>query len=194
MINENFTYLALLIGSIGGLSYLVATLQGKAKPNRVTWFLWALAPFIAFSAQIQEGVGISAFFTFIAGFFPLLIFLASFLNKKSEWKMTKFDLICGALSLMGIFFWYLTKSGDIAIWFSLFADGLAALPTIIKSYKDPESEDAKAYLLSAVAAGITLLTLRSYEFVYLGFPLYLFLLGTLLTIIIKFKIGKRVSL
>lgn len=57
MINENFVILGAIIGFIGGLSYLVSTIKGKTRPNRATWFLWALASLIAFSAEIKQGVG-----------------------------------------------------------------------------------------------------------------------------------------
>ncbi len=74
MINENFVILGVVIGFIGSLSYLLSTIKGKTKPNRVTWFLWAIAPLIAFAAEIKEGVGIQSLMTFSVGFGPLLIF------------------------------------------------------------------------------------------------------------------------
>lgn len=94
MLNENFVILGAVILAIGSLSYLIDTLKGKVKPNRVTFFLWALAPLIAFAAEIKQGVGIQSLMTFMVGFSPLLIFLASFVNKKAEWKLGSFDFIC----------------------------------------------------------------------------------------------------
>jgi len=45
---------------------------------------------IAFKAQIKEGVGIhQALLTFMVGFIPLIIFIASFINKKAYWKIGK---------------------------------------------------------------------------------------------------------
>src|SRR4051812_41209104 len=105
MINPNFVFIGVLLQFIGGYEYLIQTLKGTVKPNKVTWFLWALAPLIAFAAQLSKGVGVQSLMTFAAGFVPLLIFLASFVNKKSEWKITKFDWICGGASLLGIVFW-----------------------------------------------------------------------------------------
>lgn len=53
MLNENFVILGAVIFAIGSLSYLIDTLKGKVKPNRVTFFLWALAPLIAFAAEVK---------------------------------------------------------------------------------------------------------------------------------------------
>jgi len=193
VINENFVYLGLAIGSIGGIIYLIYTLQGKVRPNRVTWFLWGLAPLIAFAAEVKQGIGPIALFTFINGFFPLLIFIASFLNKKSYWEISRFDKICGVIALGGLILWQLTGVGNIAILFSIFADGMAALPTIIKSYRHPESENAFAYLTAAVGGIITLLTIKQWNFATYGFPIYIFIACSILTILIQFKIGKKLA-
>lgn len=193
MIDERFVFLAVTLNLYGGLNYLIDTIKGKVRPNKVTWFLWALAPFIAFVAEIKEGVGISSLMTFIIGFNPLLIFLASFINKKAEWKITKFDLVCGALSLVGLILWNLIRSGNIAILFVLIADGLAAIPTIIKSYKEPETENYRVYFWAGISGVITILTIKIWNFAHLAFPLYIVLISLILALLIKFKLGKKVS-
>ena len=98
MISENFIFIGTILILIGGGSYLIDTLAGKAKPNRVTWLLWALAPLIAFAAEIKQGVGLQSLLTFVVGFNPLLIFLASFVNKKSFWRIKPLDMTLLAAS------------------------------------------------------------------------------------------------
>lgn len=193
MINENFIILGAFIAFAGGLSYLISTIKGEAKPNRVTWFLWSLAPFVAFAAEIQEGVGIQSLMTFMVGFTPLLVFLASFFNKKSFWKLGKFDLICGVLSLIGLLFWYVTKNGNFAIFFGIFADALAAAPTLVKSYYFPETENYHVYLTAAINAAITLLAIDVWNFAHFGFPLYILVICVIFTLLIKFKVGKLIK-
>lgn len=193
MLDSNFVILGAIISFIGALSYLKDTLSGKAKPNRVTFFLWTLAPFIAFLAEIKQGVGIHALLTFMMGFNPLLILIASFISKKAEWKLTKFDLSCGALSLLGLFLWYVSKNPDVAILFAIIADGLAALPTIVKSYYYPETENYFAYLGGACFALITLLTITIWNFPHVGFPIYILVVNLILFFFIKFKIGKHLN-
>jgi hypothetical protein len=56
MLDSHFVILGAILNVIGGLSYLIDTIKGKAKPNRVTWFLWALAPLIAFTAELKQGL------------------------------------------------------------------------------------------------------------------------------------------
>lgn len=192
MINDNFVFLGVAIFAFGSIGYFLGTLKGKVKPNRVTWLIWALAPLIAFAAQVKEGVGIhQSLLTFTVGFIPLLILGASFINKKSYWKIGKLDIICGTLSLLGLLLWQITGTGLIAIFFAIIADGLAAFPTVIKSIKFPETENWILYFANAISAGITLLTIKIWNFETFAFPLYIFLLTLLLAALIKFKIGKR---
>ncbi len=191
VIPEYFIYFAVLANFIGGLAYLKDTLSGKAKPNRVTWLLWTIIPFIAVAAQIKEGVGLPTLMTFMVGFNPLLIFIASFFNKKSEWKLGKFDLICGGLSMIGVLLWILTKDANLAILFSIIADGLAALPTIRKSFSNPETESENVFIGGIIAGGITILALKSYNLAHLGFPLYILSVNTILVLLIRFRLGNK---
>lgn len=184
MLDPKFVLLGAVLNLIGSSSYVVATIKGKTKPNRVTWFLWALIPIIAFSAQLSEGVGLQALMTFMVGFGPALVFLASFVNRKSVWNLTSFDFVCGGLSVLGLVLWLVTKEGNLAIALSIAADGLAALPTVRKAYHAPETESAYVYLLAIISAFITLLTIDTWNFAYWGFPAYILIIcGILYTLI-----------
>src|SRR5258706_9034861 len=105
MLPENVIFIGIAINIIALLSYFLDTLKGRIKPNRVSFALWSLAPLIIFFAQIKQGVGTSALMTLSTGLLPLFILGASFVNKKAYWKLTRFDFICGALSLFGLFLW-----------------------------------------------------------------------------------------
>lgn len=132
--------------------------------------------------------------TFGVGFSPLLVFLASFVNKESVWKLRRFDFVCGALAIIGLFLWYVTRNGNFAIFFSILADGMAAIPTLVKSYSFPETENYHVYLTAAISAAITLLTIDIWDFAHFGFPVYILILCTIFVSLIKFKAGKFIRL
>jgi hypothetical protein len=190
MINQNFVILGAIIATIGGLSYLIDTVKGKVKPNRVSFLLWSLAPLIAFVAELRQGVGLQSLMTFEVGFLPLAIFIASFFNKNAKWKLTRFDLTCGVLSLIGLLLWYITSSGNVAIVFSMLADGLAALPTLVKSFNFPETESSWTYFSTTISAAITLLTVKVWDLANAGFPLYILVVTLLISLLVQFKMGK----
>ena len=169
MLPEYFIYLGLLANFTGGLVYLKDTLTGKAKPNRVTWLLWSIAPLVGFAAEVNKGVGLPSAMTFMIGFMPLLVFAGSFVNKKSRWKIGVFDLVCGGLSILGLILWLLSKDANIAIVFAILSDSLAALPTIRKAYLYPETESANAFWGGTIGGLLTLLTLTRFDLANLGF-------------------------
>lgn len=195
MIDEKFIILGVLVNFLGSLNYVVNTIKGQTKPNRVTWFLWALFPMIAFAAMLDKDVGITPLvMTFMSGLMPLMIFIGSFINKKAFWQITRFDLVCGGLSLVGLALWLVTQEGNVAIIFSIVADGLALLPTLVKSYKFPETESWSAFGGAATASFITLLTINTWTFAAVAFPAYIFIVCIILSALIKFKIGPKLNL
>jgi len=191
MLHSNFIIIGTLIGAVGSFAYLIDTVKGKVKPNRVSFLLWSIVPFIAFFAQIEQGVGLEALMTFSTGFLPFTVFIASFVNKKAEWKLTRLDLICGILSLLGLVLWMITKVGNVAIFFSIVADGLAAVPTIVKAYKYPDTEIAWPWIATVFGVILTLLTLSTFTFANCGFILYILVLNTLIYTLVQFRLGEK---
>ena len=193
MINQNFVYLGVLCSLLGSTSYIIDTIRGKTKPNRVTWLIIAIAPLIGFVAQLKQGVGIQALMTFIVGFNPLMIFLASFVNKKAYWKITALDIWCGVLALLGIVLWQFTKDPNTAILFAILADLLGIIPTVVQSYKFPETENWKVFLGGLFNSSITLLTIKIWDFAHYAFPIYIWFSCAVLFVLIRFGRGVDVS-
>lgn len=193
MLHSNFIIIGTLIGAVGSVAYLIDTVKGKVKPNRVSFLLWSIAPFIAFFAQIKQGVGLEALMTFSTGFLPFTVFIASFVNKEAEWKLTKFDLVCGLLSIIGLILWLITKVGNVAIFFSIVADGLAAIPTLVKAYKYPETEIAWPWIATVFGVVLTLLTLSSFTFANSGFIVYILIMNVLIFALVQFKLGEKLQ-
>jgi hypothetical protein len=193
MLHSNFIIIGALLGAVGSIAYLIDTVKGKVRPNRVSFLLWSVAPFIAFFAQIKQGVGLEALMTFSTGFMPLTVFIASFVNKQAEWKLTRFDLMCGILSIAGLVLWLVTKVGNVAIFFSIIAVGLAAVPTIVKAYKYPDTEMAWPWIATVFGVILTLLTLPSFTFANCGFILYILVVNTVIFSLVKFRLGEKLQ-
>jgi hypothetical protein len=194
MLPSYFAIIGTAIGGIGSLIYIIETLKGEIKPNRVSFIMWSIAPFIAFAAQIKQGVGMESLMTFSTGFFPLCIFLSSFVNKKAQWKLTRFDMTCGALSILGLILWLITQVGNVAIFFSILADGLAAVPTIVKAYRHPETEASWPWLATSIGVVVTLLTLSEFTFANSAFIIYIFIVTFIIFALVQFQIGKHLKL
>lgn len=183
LIPEYFAIVGAVISSLGGLYYLYATITGKAQPNRVTWLLWWLFPTIIFVAQRAQGVGDVSWLSFAAGFTPLLIVIASFLNRKAYWKSRPLDYGLMIMAIVGIIAWALTDDPNLAIIFALVADLLAGVPTFIKAFQHPETESWIAYAISAVGFALGILAIPAFTFESSAFAIYLFLMNAVLAIL-----------
>ncbi|MDE1768710.1 MAG: hypothetical protein KGH64_06445 [Candidatus Micrarchaeota archaeon] len=185
-----FGYLVFLgaLGSLAGaLAYIRSMMKGDAKPNRVTWLMWAVAPLIATAAELASNVGLAVIPVFISGFSPLLIFLASFRVKGAYWKLTRFDYACGIMSALAIVLWAVTDVPDVAILFSIASDGLAAVPTIKKSWTHPQTESVWVYVFGMFSSLSAFGVISSWTFSAYAFPVYM----AILNLFIIFEINYR---
>jgi len=173
MIAEKFAIVGALVNFSGTMYYVVAVLRRRARPNRVTWSLWALAPLIAFAAQLSEGVGAPAALTLAVGLGPAFVVLASFITRDAYWAIFPLDWVCGAFSVCALALWWFTGVGAIAVALSIVADAFAALPTIMKAWRWPETENAFAYSLGSLGGLITVLSVETFAFETAGFALYI---------------------
>ncbi|MGB4966746.1 MAG: hypothetical protein WBO35_00940 [Candidatus Saccharimonadales bacterium] len=194
MINENWAYVAAVINVAGTITYVVDMFRGRARPNRVTWGVLSIAPIIAFASMLSQGVSLAqSIVTFSVGFSPLIIFVASFLVKYPAWQIKRFDIGCGLLSIVGLLLWWLTGDGNVAIVFSILADGLAFLPTLVKSYFHPETESPWTFFASEIATVLGLFTITKWNFEHFGFQAYIFVSNLLAILLIYFKLGLVLS-
>ena len=177
--------LSAVLGLSGSFAYIRDMFRGKSKPNLVTWGLWAFAPLIATGAALSASADIWATVRiFMSGFGPLLIFLFAFIVPQSYWKLSKFDFACGGLSLIALFAWLGANSPVLAILLAAAADLLAALPTIIKAWKYPETETVYTYFIGLFTASIVIPAIPVWNIENSAFQIYLLIVNTSLFIIV----------
>ncbi|WP_405016204.1 hypothetical protein OHV05_03085 [Kitasatospora sp. NBC_00070] len=165
--------------------YAVRTLRGSVRPNPVTRLLWAIAPGVAFAAQLAHHVSRPALTTLSVGLGPLLVFLCA-LSRPGfrSTRPTPAELCCAVISLGALVGWWITADPDTALALSILADGCAAVPTVVKCHRHPETEDRTVYALTALSSALTLATLPTWTFTAAGFSCYLLTLcGTLLVLL-----------
>jgi len=177
---EYLVFVAALGSLIGALAYIHSMFRGATAPNRVTWFMWSVAPFVATAAAVSNGVGLAVIPVFMSGFSPFLIFTASFFTKKACWKLGAFDYVCGALSGLAIVLWYLTSNPEVAIIFAIVSDALAAVPTLLKAWRSPKTESSWPYLIGTFAPMSSFLAATAWSFSEVAFPIYLILINLVL--------------
>ncbi|MCL2451882.1 hypothetical protein FWD20_03390 [Candidatus Saccharibacteria bacterium] len=167
--------------------YIIDTIKGKTKPNRVSWLIWATAPIIGAIAAVSNGVTWAILPTFMAGFGPVLVLAVSFLNKKSYWKLGGGDYLCGVLAILALVLWGLTKNPNVAILLSILADLFAAIPTLVKSWRHPETETGWAYILYMLNQITGFIAMTRWDFSEASFGIYLFVINFCIAVAIYRK-------
>lgn len=193
MSSEEIIFLCVItLTSIFGSSFLIRDiLSGKTRLNLVTWFFWALAPLVGVFFQVKAGAGLSALPVFFAGFFPVVIFILALSKHRSYWKISKFDIFCGIFSLLALITYVLTRRTDISIIFAILADTLAAVPTLIKSWKFPETETTIGYVPGIFNNALGLFMIKNWTFSIYSLNIYFIVLNiTLVTFLLRKKIFK----
>jgi len=173
-----------IVGAIvqlyGVFFYIKETLRGNTKPNKVTWLMWSIAPLIATAAGMADGVSWAVLPVFMSGFGPLLVFIASFVNPNAYWKLERFDYICGLFSALALILWAITKEPVVAIVFAIASDAAAAVPTLIKCWKYPETETASAYTTGLFNSLTSFAAIKMWGFSEFAFPVYLVVMNSML--------------
>ncbi len=177
---EYLVFVAAIATLLATVAYVRSMLKGGAKPNRVSWLMWSIAPFIAAAAAISSGVGWAALPVFMSGFSPFLIFLASFALKNAHWKLNLSDYLCGVLSAFALVLWLVTKDPDIAIIFAMASDALASVPTLTKAWHHPETEIAWPFVVGVFNAASSYLAVKVWAFSAYAFPSYLIVINLIL--------------
>ena len=184
MLDPRWVFVSAVLGLIGSVRYAVATLTGSARPNLVTWSLWAAAPLIGFSAQLAAGVGLPAVPTLAAGVGPLVVVAAGLVSRHHRARIGPFDVVCAAVAVLALGVWLGLGRAPLAVFVAVAADAVAALPTIRKAWHDPDSENVLFYVMVGLGATITLLTISSWEPSAWAFAVYMLALCLLLVALV----------
>ena len=170
------------IFAIFGRDYLLRPIAEKTVPNRATWFIWASIGVITAASYHASGATDTIWFpvAYAVGFSAIA--LLSIRYGEGGFNLTDgFCLIGAALAGFG---WWWFKSPEVALFASLVIETLAAIPTILKSLKEPEKESKLSWTLAMCASVANILALNwlSATFWVIAFPVYILVLNALITI------------
>jgi len=187
MLDPNWVFASAALGLVGSARYAFATVSGKARPNLVTWSLWTAAPLIGFFAQLDAGVGLPAVQTLAAGLGPLAVVVSGLVTRHNLAQLGPFDAVCSVIAVTALGIWLWLGQAPLAVIFAVAADAAAALPTIVKAWRDPGSENLLFYVLVGTGATITLLTISSWKPASWAFAVYMLALCVLLVGIVSVR-------
>src|SRR5260221_1657260 len=162
-----------LVALIGEFPYINDIVRNKTKPERATWLIYITLSGIAFFSQLAKGASNSLWLTGLESIGVLIIFLLSL--KKGVGGVNKRDKIILLTALAGLLLWYFTKEAAVALYIIIAVDLVGTIPTVIKSFEEPESETLITWLLSSIAGILSMIAVGKFSVVLLSYPFYIFL-------------------
>ena len=167
--------------------------DGTVKPNRASWFVWWVIDVAMAWVLYSAGVW-SAFLMFAIFALGTTIILILSL-KKGEGQFTRSDLSYISLAVIGIILWRTSSNENISVAANMFAATMGTIPTIKKSFHDPESEDQLTWTLFWIASLFNTLAITTWSFASAAPTLVVWILmwGVNIALIVG-KRRKRISL
>lgn len=177
-----FLILATMITVGSVIPYARDILRGSTKPNIVSWITWTLLTAIATAAEVTAHQYVTAIFTSAAALETGLVVVLGL--RYGYVKYTRFDAVCQASAVIGIFLWQFFDSPAIGVLASVTIDLIGALPTLRHSWQKPGEETWSTYALAGLGAAFAIAALSEYNWVSLPYAVYLITINLLTAIII----------
>ncbi|OGT38456.1 MAG: hypothetical protein A3F11_10025 [Gammaproteobacteria bacterium RIFCSPHIGHO2_12_FULL_37_14] len=186
---ETLGILAGILALVGYIPYIYTTIRGKTRPNKATWIIWTvIGGLIAFS-YLFEGDKNTIWLPL--GYFigPLVVAILSFRYGYSEWS--KLDIACLVVGAISIIPWIISDNAIFTLLINVFIDATGAIPTVVKTYREPETEDFSAWTIFFIANTLELLAIEQWNLAAI-YPIYLFILAaSIVLFIVKGKLKKQ---
>ncbi|MGH7175162.1 MAG: hypothetical protein ACREGR_02280 [Minisyncoccia bacterium] len=132
--------------------YIKTVMVGTTRPSAVSWIGWALLFAIETAAQASKGLSWSLAIPLISTCSTTIIAITALRMGRVVW--TRADYFCITLAAAAVMLWALTSEPLFALVLSIVADLAVTIPSVIKTYHEPDSEP---FFLWAIYTGACVL-------------------------------------
>lgn len=175
---------------VGCIPYLRDIHKNNAQPHVLSWMGWGFITALGAFAMLADGSGWNVAILFTNTFVCFLVAIYSAIRHNGVWSTTVFDYIFFGIGILGLILWKILDLPIVALVCAIIADFSFGIPTIIKTFKNPESETWFPWFMSMMAGLFSLLAIHAFTFHEVGYPLYLFLFDAIV-LLITFGIFKK---
>jgi hypothetical protein len=184
---ETLAIIASVVAVFSTTPYIVDTIRGKTRPNIVSWFTWGLLNSLAMAAAFTAHESRTALLMMGAAIATLAVVVVGI--KYGTAKLSIFDGLCQGGAVVGLIFWLIFNSPTVAMASSFGISLIAALPTIRHAWIKPAEETWQTFVLAAIPAVITIVSLSSFTFNSLLMPIFLVWVNTTIASTILYRKG-----
>ena len=169
-----------------GLIYISDIFRGKVRPHRVTWWILGFLNCGIATSYYASGASTTIWLPLEFGISFLLIGILSIWYGEGNWQWI--DTLCLVGAVVGICLWWWTRSAPIGLIAFVAVDALGLLPTMLKAYYRPWTEESWAWFTGTLAGLLNVLAVDVWSPEIALYPIYVFVTSG---VICYFVSGKR---
>ena len=134
---------------ISYVPYFRGILQGKTRPNAITWLSWAITTAAMGIVQYFSNGGFVVWPIALLVVINIAIFVLA-MKRNGRADIVKMDLICFAISMIAFVFWIITRQSAIAMILITASQFVAFVPTIRKTWRKPLEENPFTWSVNSI--------------------------------------------
>jgi hypothetical protein len=174
----------LILSLISPIFYTKSMLAGKSKPHKVTrlivWFAAVSGVLGILHSSNMAGIIFACIFFARASY---LLVMALIYGTGGASPLDKWCLVIGILALI---VYAVTRNGLLAISFGILADLIGYIPTFVKTWHKPDSEDPTFFVIEGLASMLAVIAIWQLR-VDILFPIYFVLCSAAVVLLIYRK-------
>lgn len=166
--NQILPILAVTLAIAGYIPYIAAVLRGEARPNRASWWIFAVSAGAGAASSWAAGargtVGVPVTYAICCVAVGLLSL------RRGEGGVGRLDRSCLAVAAASLAVWWATGEPMLAIVMNCVVDAAGSVPTVVKAWRDPARENGTAWLIWLAASVCNLAQIRELRAADLLYP------------------------
>jgi hypothetical protein len=196
---QGFGWIALVLPIVGmvllvvaSIDNIVGTWQGRWGSSLASWAIWAALGWVGLAAQIQLGAIVGAMLLLPIAVVSTAVAVGALRARRFappaeelSWQRTV-DIVCAvgaALALVALVF----STGRQALVLTIVTDGIAAIPTYMAAYRQPDGVPTAPFTAGAASAVLTLAAAPSWGLDDAGYAVYLYVMCRGLVWLIRWR-------
>jgi hypothetical protein len=173
--------LGMVVLVVANIDNIVGTWQGRWGSSLASWAIWAALGWVGFAAQLQMGAFVGAMLLAPVAAVSTAVAIGALRARRFapppeefSWQR-RVDIVCAigaGLALVALLF----STGRQALVLTIVTDAIAAIPTYMAAYRQPDSLPTAPFTAGAVSAVLTLAAAPSWGFDDAGYAVYLYVM------------------
>lgn len=172
-----------ILFAIAYIPYIRTILNGKTRPSKASWIIWASLDVIVLAGMIAKHSLNYQIATAVIG--SSIVAILSLKYGTSGW--TKLDKLCLTGAILGVILWLTFDNPLFGILTSLGIMFIGSIPTFVSAWRDASREDKPAWTMFWISCVFALLAVPAWTVADAAQPITFFTVQTVMMYILYIK-------